>query len=68
MSDEIINEEIDRVNRAMSQEGMPLTEEDKQNLKEVITGEKTYEEKRKEIISKYLIKNNGDKNEELRKL
>ena len=68
MSEELINEEIERVNRAMSQEGMPLTTEDKENLKEVITGKKSYDEKRKEIMSTYLEKENGDKHGEVRKL
>ena len=44
-------EEINKVDRAMAQEGMPLTDEDKKNIKEVITGEKTYEEKINEIIN-----------------
>ncbi len=68
MSEEIINEEIERVNRAMTQEGMPLTEEDKKNLMEVITGQKTYDEKRKEIINNIINKNGEEKHEELRKL
>lgn len=45
------DEEINKVDRAMAQEGMPLTDEDKKNIKEVITGEKTYEEKINEIIN-----------------
>jgi len=62
MSDELINDEVERVNRAMTQEGMPLTDEDKQNLKEVITGQKTYDEKRREII-----KDSNEKNQEIRR-
>ena len=68
MEEKIIEEEIERVNRAMSQEGMPLTEEDKKNLKEVISGQKTYEEKRSEIIKDVISKNGEDNNVEVRKL
>ena len=68
MSEEIINKEIERVNRAMSQEGMPLTEEDKQNLKEVITGQKTYDEKVKEIINKTNTEPKEEDGYEVRKL
>ena len=57
MKEKVIEEEIEKVNRAMTQEGMPLTEEDKRNLKEVITGKKTYDEKRLEIINDSLLKN-----------
>ena len=67
MEEKIIEEEIERVNRAMTQEGMPLTEEDKNNLKEVISGQKTYEEKRQEII-KNAVYENEDGNNEVRKL
>ena len=67
MKEKIIEEEIERVNRAMTQEGMPLTEEDKKNLKEVISGEKTYEEKRIEII-KTINENGEENNGEIRKL
>ena len=45
-----VKEKIEKVNRAMSQEGMPLTEEDKKNIKEVITGKVSVEQKVKEVI------------------
>ena len=59
MKEQIINDEIEKVDRAMSQEGMPLTEEEKTKLKDIITGKKTYDERRKEIIEE-TIKKNGD--------
>ena len=68
MKEKIIEEEIERVNRAMSQEGMPLTDEDKQNLKEVISGEKTYEEKRQEILENAKLENEEKDNGDVRKL
>lgn len=68
MSEEIVNEEIERVNRAMTQEGMPLTEEDKQNLKEVITGQVSYDDKIKEIINKTNNEVKDEKIHEIRKL
>ena len=68
MSEEIINKEIERVNRAMTQEGMPLTEEDIQNLKDVISGKITYDEKVREIIKKAKQAAEGEKGNEIRKL
>ena len=68
MKEKIIEEEIERVNRAMSQEGMPLTDEDKQNLKEVISGVKTYEEKRQEILENAKLENEEKDNGDVRKL
>lgn len=68
MKEKIIEEEIERVNRAMSQEGMPLTDEDKQNLKEVISGEKSYEEKRQEILENAKLENEEKDNGDVRKL
>ena len=56
MKEKIINDEIEKVNRAMSQEGMPLTDEDKNNLKEIITGKKTYAEIRNKIINESIKK------------
>lgn len=54
---EDINENIEKIDRAMSQEGMPLTDEDKNNLKDVMTGKKTYEQKIKTIIKNTLESN-----------
>lgn len=68
MKEKVINEEIERVNRAMTQEGMPLTEEDKNNLKEVISGKISYDEKRREIINETIKESGANTNEELRKL
>ena len=48
--DENISQKINKVNRAMTQEGMPLTEEEKKDIKDVITGKKTIEQKVKEVI------------------
>lgn len=68
MKEKIIEEEIERVNRAMTQEGMPLTDDEKNDLKEVISGQKTYEEKRQEIIQETRIENGEINNGEIRKL
>ena len=56
-----VNKKIEKVNRAMAQEGMPLTEEEKKNLKDIITGKTTTEQKVKEIIELTIKKNEGTK-------
>ena len=58
---ENINQKVNKVNRAMSQEGMPLTEEEKKDIKEVISGKKTVEQKVKEIIDLSIKENEKGK-------
>ena len=41
-----------KIDRAMAQEGFKLTREDKKDINEVVSGEKTYDEKREEIKQK----------------
>lgn len=62
MNEKIINEEIEKVNRAMSQEGMPLTDEEKKSLKDIMIGKTTYHDKRKQIIEDTLKKSKGLEN------
>ena len=44
---------IDKIDRAMAQEGMSLTEEEKVIIADIYQGKKTYKEARREIIEKY---------------
>ena len=46
-----INERIKRVNGAMAQEGMPLTKDEKQILKNCIIGKSTHQKERQKIIN-----------------
>lgn len=48
-----IQEKIRKVDGAMAQEGMPLTEEIKKKLYNCITGESTYDKEREKVIEKY---------------
>ena len=48
-----IQEKIKKVNGAMAQEGMPLTNELKQKLYNCIIGKSTTEIERRKIIEKY---------------
>lgn len=48
-----IDEKIRKVDGAMAQEGMPLTNEIKAKLYDCMTGKSTYEKERKKIIEKY---------------
>ena len=50
---EEIQEKIRKVDGAMAQEDMPLTEEIKKKLYNCITGKSTYDKERKKIIEKY---------------
>ena len=49
----IIEDKINKVDGAMAQEGMPLTNELKQCLYNCIVGKTTTEQERKKIIEKY---------------
>lgn len=53
LTEEEIQEKIRKVDGAMAQEGMPLTEETKKKLYDCITGKSTYEKERQKIIEKY---------------
>lgn len=48
-----IQEKIKKIDGAMSQEGMPLTEEIKKKLYNCITGKSTTEIERKKVLEKY---------------
>lgn len=47
---EEVKQKINKIDRAMAQEGMPLSEEEKKALSDVIVGKKTVEQKVKEVI------------------
>ena len=53
LTEKEIQEKIRKVDGAMAQEGMPLTEEIKKKLYDCITGKSTYEKERQKIIEKY---------------
>ena len=53
LTEKEIQEKIRKVDGAMSQEGMPLTNEIKKKLYDCITGKSTYEKERQKIIEKY---------------
>jgi hypothetical protein len=53
LTEEEIQEKIKKVDGAMAQEGMPLTDETKKMLYNCITGQSTYAKERKKIIEKY---------------
>lgn len=53
ISEEIIQEEIRKVDGAMAQEGMPLTKEIKKKIYNCIIGKSTTEIERKKVIEKY---------------
>lgn len=53
ISETKIMEKIRKVDGAMAQEGMPLTKEIKQKLRNCITGKSTTEIERKKVIEKY---------------
>lgn len=53
LNEKEIQEEIRKVDGAMAQEGMPLTEEIKEKLYNCIIGKSTTEIERKKILEKY---------------
>lgn len=53
MSDKNINERIKKLNGVMAQEGMPLTNQLKDMIKNCLKGKTTTEKERKKIIEKY---------------
>ena len=44
---------IDQVNGTMAMEGMPLTDDDKERLRECITGKTSYDEMVKRLVKKH---------------
>ena len=52
LTEKEIQEKIRKVDGAMSQEGIPLTNEIKKKLYDCITGKSTYEKERQKIIEK----------------
>ena len=48
-----IEQKIREVNGTMAIEGMPLTEEDKDNLRAVLRGDVSYQEMKRRILAKY---------------
>lgn len=53
LTEKEIQEKIRKVDGAMAQEGMPLTEEIKQKLYDCITGKTTTEIERNKVLEKY---------------
>lgn len=53
MSNKEINVRIKKLNGAMAQEGMPLTKQLKNTIKNCLTGKTTTEKERNKIIEKY---------------
>lgn len=53
LSEEEIQEKIRKVDGAMSQEGMPLTDEIKKKLYNCITGKSNTEIERNKVLEKY---------------
>jgi hypothetical protein len=51
MSD--IERKINEVNATMAMEGMPLDEQDKKNLRTVLSGEVSFDEMKKQIVAEY---------------
>ena len=48
-----IEQTIREVNGTMAIEGMPLTEKDKENLRQVLQGKVSYQEMRRRILAEY---------------
>ena len=48
-----IEQTIREVNGTMAMEGMPLTEADKENLRQVLQGKVSYQEMKRRILAKY---------------
>lgn len=53
LSEEEIQEKIRKVDGAMAQEGMPLTDEIKKRIYDCITGKSSYDKEREKVIEKY---------------
>lgn len=53
LSEKEIQEKIRKVDGAMAQEGMPLTDEIKKKLYDCITGKSTYYEEIEKVLEKY---------------
>jgi hypothetical protein len=53
LTEKEINEKIRRVDGAMAQEGMPLTEEIKKKLYNCLTGKTTTDIERRKVLERY---------------
>lgn len=53
LNEKEIQEKIRKVDGAMAQEGMPLTEEIKKKLYNCLTGKSTYDKEREKVLEKY---------------
>ena len=53
LTEKEINEKIRKVDGAMAQEGMPLTEEIKKKLYNCLTGKTTTDIERKKVLERY---------------
>jgi hypothetical protein len=49
-----IEQEIQEVNGTMALEGMPLTNEEKENLRAILRGEVTFKEMKRIVMAKYI--------------
>ena len=48
-----MEQRINEVNSTMAMEGMPLTEDDKENLRSVLRGDVSYTEMKNRILAEY---------------
>jgi len=46
---------IDEINGTMAMEGMPLTDDDKERLRDCLTGKTSYDEMVKRLVKKHTI-------------
>ena len=53
ISEKEVNERIEKVNGAMAQEGMPLTDEEKEVLRNCIIGKTTHAIERDKILTQF---------------
>ena len=53
LTEKEINEKIRKVNGAMAQEGMPLTEKKKKKLYNCLTGKTTTDIERRKVLERY---------------
>ncbi len=64
MNDQNVRNKVEKVERAMSQEGMKLTSEESKVIEDIYMGKMTYKEAREQIIKEYkemMSKNNKNK-------
>ena len=51
-----IEQKIREINGTMAIEGMPLTDEDKENMRAVLRGEISFDDMKKQILAEYAPK------------